>query len=73
LLRNDSRSSDPTSWEAGEEPQVMGAKTQGMNPPPVRRILAHHDHIYCNHLASFEINPMWEVGEKPQVMMGAAG
>jgi hypothetical protein len=60
LLRNDSLevgSSDPTSWAAGEEPQVMGAKTQGMNPPPVRRILAHHDHTYCNHLACFEINP----------------
>ena len=26
----------------GEEPQVMGAKTQGMNPPPVRHILAYH-------------------------------
>jgi hypothetical protein len=60
LLRNDSLevgSEDPTSWEAGEEPQVMSAKTQGMNPPPVRRILAHHDHTYCNHLACFEIKP----------------
>src|SRR5918994_4689558 len=26
---------DPTLWEAGEEPQVMGAKTRRMDPPPL--------------------------------------
>ena len=28
-------SKGPTLWEAGKEPQVMGAKTRRMDPPPL--------------------------------------
>jgi hypothetical protein len=52
-----------TSREAGEEPQVMGAKPRGMDPPPYLPILAHHDRYYLHYLARFGI-VMWSYGEE---------
>jgi hypothetical protein len=39
-------SKHPTLWEAGEEPQVMGAKTRSEAPASLNlNILAHHTPI----------------------------
>jgi hypothetical protein len=46
---------DPALWEAGEEPQGMGAIPRGLARLPYLLILTHHDRSYLRHLAHFGI------------------